>query len=167
MSDKIETQRTSKTDGRCSFYLTLNERSSADSLSGKGVNYRKILYIPRTRIHEGQDTYLWRRDEKCQEDMRTWGHEEHGRTLSKSYIWPVPLPDNESLQSNYDTWNYFQKSVLLKGQMTPFFSNISSWCLSKVFLSKQFIFRPLPTWRYNKPNTFWRWFISLRYSNPG
>ncbi len=29
--------------------------------------------------------------------MRTLGHEEHGRTLSKSYVWPVPLPDNEAL----------------------------------------------------------------------
>ncbi len=31
-----------------------------------------------------------------QEDKWTSGQEEHGQTLSTSYVWPVPLPDNDN-----------------------------------------------------------------------
>ena len=49
------------------YNVYFNERSSADSLSGKGYNNGKYKWIA-----------------------------EKQRTISNSYVWPVPLPDNDT-----------------------------------------------------------------------
>ncbi len=91
-------------------YMTVyNEQSSADSLSGKGVHQWQIWMnnLLSKRKQTGPLLILWAWDV---------AKDRHWRTIGKSYVWPVPLPDNERLWHILWLHNYVLKhtTYLLK-----------------------------------------------------
>ncbi len=88
-------------DVTATFYVKLN-RLAVSWLTGPS-SHKKLNFALTVAMHCGYAALLHKINSilydilwQCNMlDKRTWGHEEYGQTLSKSYVWPVPLPDND------------------------------------------------------------------------